>query len=165
MPTAAIDPPEVSSSIPRLNLFRGLRAAVLLGIVGAAATVLIALCYMVVGWFVFETIAIDRSYDLQHFWSRYNMAILGISLLFTATGWATYAPRGEYRFIINLGILGVISSVLWILIATVRNAVAPWYKVERETSLQVFFDVLAYAVPLLVGLLLSIVRCVRLRGK
>jgi len=161
MENVIVEQSDVSSHIPRLNVLRGLRAALLLGIVGAAATALVAFCFMANGWFLNGTDALERSDDLRYFPFKFAIAIFGVSLLFAATGWATYAPRGEYRFTITLGILAVTSVALWILILIVRKTVAPWDKVEKlETPLQVFFVVLACAASPVAGLVLSIIRCV-----
>ena len=163
MENAAVDQPEVSACVPRLNVFRGLRAALLFGIVGAAAVTFAAFAFKSGLWLICETNAWDRSCDLQELPSIFASPLFGVSLLLAATGWATYAPRGQYRFTTTLVILAVVSVALWISIVVVAGPMDPLFRdVETRSSLQVLFEVvLFFAAPLVAGLVLSIVRCVR----
>lgn len=83
---------------PRLDWLRGLRAALILGGLGAVAPLVLMLGLTVGGWAVLGATESDRPSDLVWLRSRMLGPTLGIGVLFASTGWAAFAPRRPHRF-------------------------------------------------------------------
>ena len=116
-----------------LNVSRGLRCAILSGLLGAVAPVALVLGGTVCGWLVSGTSEWDRQADLQE---------LPNSMLDVAIGWRRSlpardglptAPLETYRFARSLAIIFSISLLLWFIMITV--VLPPRYGLKGRESM------------------------------
>lgn len=99
---------------------RGLRAALILGGVGTILPLVLLLCLTVGGWALGGASEFDRRYDLVWLHDRAPYPMIGVGILFAATGWATFAPRGRQHFVPTLAIVCLASLPSWFLLGSCR---------------------------------------------
>ncbi|WP_417393521.1 hypothetical protein [Gimesia sp.] len=96
----------------RINICRGLIAGLLGALTGLLGPVLIVGIYTLLNWYFHQTPEIDRRADMQY-WRYHAVAPLaGTTIYLSLAAWATYTPRGTYRFASTLVILLFISFPL-----------------------------------------------------
>ncbi len=116
-----------------LNVSRGLRCAILSGLLGAVAPVALVLGGTVCGWLVSGTSEWDRQADLQELPNSMLDVAIGCATVFACAGWAAYAPLETYRFARSLAIIFSISLLLWFIMITV--VLPPRYGLKGRESM------------------------------
>jgi hypothetical protein len=148
------DVPE--GSPPRLggHLVRAFLFTVLFGVIGMVTPILIFLSGTVVRWIVEGASEFDRADDIHQLAEVLIAPVLGVGLVFAAAGWATYAPRGTYRFASTLLLVFVISVTSCFTMVPVFGAIG------TSNSWRWIFIAMP---PVVTALLLTVLRGVRFR--
>ena len=142
-----------------LNITRGLKGAVFGAVAAWGVLALLTLGYCEYRW-------LTRSNDVTTFLrlvrdQREPMEgpVLGCTAVATAAGWATFAPRGRYRFVRSFASVFAGSLAMWAVIGA--SGIIP--RMYRGVSPAVDFanDLSIGLSPLIVGLSLSIIRTCR----
>ena len=97
----------------RRDLSRGLRATISSGVVGAVAPIAALYGLAVVRWWVTGASPFDRRYDIASIRDALPGPVVGCATVCACAAWATYAPRGGFRFARTLAIVALISLGLW----------------------------------------------------
>jgi hypothetical protein len=114
--------PQAGKQGPALRPGKGLGFALLFGLAGPLAAVALSLAFLAIRWWRTEASPWDRSNDLRSLPFMLTDALIVISLVFSAAGWATFAPRGENRFVRTLAIVFAVSFPLWFVLGTAYEA-------------------------------------------
>jgi hypothetical protein len=100
----------------KLNPVRGARAAVGFALFGAIAPIVFMVVFTLVHWGIGNASRIDWRGDIRQLEGGLLGPVIGCALVFACAGWATFAPRGSYRFARSLVLILVISLPLgWFL--------------------------------------------------
>jgi hypothetical protein len=103
---------------PGLNCLRGIGFTLLFGAAGFWGPIVLAVSFTVCRWWILGASDFDRSYDLHFLSTHMAFAVVAIGVVFASSGWATFAPRGPFRFTRTLIIIAAISVVSWIVLAS-----------------------------------------------
>lgn len=95
-----------------MNIIRGLIAGLLGTLVGLLGPVLIVGSYTLLYWYFHETPEMDRRADMDYWRFHAVMPLAGTTIYFGLAAWATFTPRGDYRFARTLVMLLCISFPL-----------------------------------------------------
>ncbi|MCA9006858.1 MAG: hypothetical protein KDA70_16400 [Planctomycetaceae bacterium] len=95
-----------------MNMIRGLIAGLLGTLVGLLGPVLIVGSYTLLYWYFHETPEMDRRADMKYWRLHAVMPLAGSTIYLGLTAWATFTPRGDYRFARTLVILFCIALPL-----------------------------------------------------
>lgn len=126
-----VDRHNVRSGERPFNVLRGIRAALLCGAIGGAAPILFVVTYTMGRWVIEGTSDFDRAYDLYRLPQVLVFPVIGTAFVFAAAGWATYAPKGSYRFARTLLLIAVISVPSWFALAGMGMAVPRYKSIEH----------------------------------
>ena len=147
-----------------MNYIRGIGFALFFGTIGFFAPILIGLSFTVCRWWVYGFNDFDRAYDLQLLPTYLASPAVGIAIIFATAGWATYAPKGIYRFTRTLIIIAALSLTSWVVLAHVIESLglSPRGHIGRHQRLVEPLSVLCFAVPpVAMALILSKMRARR----
>ena len=113
-------PSAMKSTILDLNPVRGLLAAVVGASAGAVAPIAIMVACVVLRWWITGASDFDRRYDIG--WIRENLPgpVIGCAMVCACAAWATFAPRGSFRFARTLAIVTAISFCLWFVVGSME---------------------------------------------
>ncbi|QDV20301.1 hypothetical protein Pan153_49760 [Gimesia panareensis] len=130
-----------------MNFKRGLIAGMIGTVAGALIPVVLIGGYTLLFWYWYDSPAMDRQADLQH-WQKYGSGpIIGLAIYLGLSAWATYTPSGKHRFAYTLGILFLSSVPLMIVIDQLRGPPPPGRSgYEHQTD---WFEVSIFLVSLL----------------
>ncbi len=107
----------VVASSQSLNVRRGLIAAALSACGGAAACFALTWSILLVKWWVMQTPALDRRYDADDLSSFIVYPAVGCAFAFACAGWATFAPRGRWRFARTLALVVLVPVAIWVIVS------------------------------------------------
>ena len=100
----------------RLNIRRGLIGALVCAAIGAIVSagplLLLDLDFLARRWR--DPVKLSTTEDYL-FWAQNTLTwpVVGCAFVLGAAGWATYAPRGKYRFVTSLAIVFAASLCTW----------------------------------------------------
>jgi hypothetical protein len=147
-----------------LNLFRGIGFALLCGASGFFAPMIFGLSFTACRWWILGVNNFDRAYDLNLLTIYLAPPAIGTAIIFAASGWATFAPRGTFRFVRTLVTIAVISLPSWIVLALLLESLgltAHRFKGDSRPLVEPL-PVLLFAIPPTVtALILSVMRSLR----
>jgi hypothetical protein len=112
-----ITTPNSKQQKTRLNYSRGGGFALLFGVVGFAAPILLFLLFTVLCWLLNGSSEFDRKYDLCGIPDKLIFPAIGTAWVFAGTGWTVFASRGKRRFLQTLTVMVLISIPSWYLLA------------------------------------------------
>jgi hypothetical protein len=81
-----------------LKIVRGACYASLFGVIGFLTPIVVVLAYTVLHWMIAGSKEIDRTADLYSLPGQVVFSTVCMAFVFAGAGWATFAPRGSYRF-------------------------------------------------------------------
>ena len=81
------------------------------------APIIFGLSFTACRWWILGVNNFDRAYDLNLLTIYLAPPAIGTAIIFATSGWATFAPRGTFRFVRTLVTIAVISLPSWIVLA------------------------------------------------
>jgi hypothetical protein len=92
-----------------MNIKRGLIAALICAITGAASAVLFIAVFLVGNWVLYDTHAVKRKFDIRWMATAWTVPAIGVAIYLGLTAFATYTPNMNYGFARTFAIIFLLS--------------------------------------------------------
>ncbi|QDT99396.1 hypothetical protein [Gimesia aquarii] len=130
-------------------IMRGMIAGLIGALVGGVVPLVLISLYTITSWYFHNTYEIDRQADIAYWRNEVVYPILGVAIYFGLAAWATYTPKGNYRFTKTLAILFFLSIPLTLFIRVLRQP-TPQYKTIEVPNAYFSEFLLLFLPPLLI---------------
>jgi hypothetical protein len=149
---------EAPSTTEGIDYRRGIAAGLIFGAIGFCAPIIVLAVITAIRWFLENAPAIDRNADLQRIKEQLIFMVIGGTFLFSAAGWATYAPRGNFKFAWTLLKIFVLTVASWYLLRAL-GILQPRCRIEVQSLIYPAEVLILGLPPLLIAAALTLIRC------
>jgi hypothetical protein len=151
------NPPNRNETPKAIDHVGGIAAALVYGLVGFCAPIVVVLTFTVFRWFLENASEFDRDADLRRLPGQLIFMVVGTAFIFSAAGFATYAPRGRFRFTWTLLRIFILTATSWFLLAA-TGVMRPRYKSADHPLIYVSEFLILSLPPILIGVGMAILR-------